>query len=130
MLKIITVKDEQAEETRNKLKENDGYCPCALTKTEETKCMCKEFREQKEPGKCHCGLYEKVEENNLNITTLSHLKKIVNSLEKTMKENNAEDIEISFEFLVGSCFPSCLKNIQNELKNQYTLGYMQGRSDK
>ncbi len=39
---------------------NDGYCPCAVHKTFDTKCMCKEFREQKEPGLCHCGRYEKV----------------------------------------------------------------------
>jgi len=45
---------------RAKLKENDGYCPCRLNKTEDTKCMCKEFREQNEPGFCHCELYEKV----------------------------------------------------------------------
>lgn len=41
---------------------NDGYCPCMVEKTPDTKCMCKEFREQKEPGPCHCGRYEKYEE--------------------------------------------------------------------
>ena len=38
---------------------NDGYCPCAVLKTPDTKCICKEFREQKTPGLCHCGRYEK-----------------------------------------------------------------------
>ena len=42
-----------------RLKENNGYCPCALEKNEDTKCMCKEFRESKE-GYCHCGLYLKI----------------------------------------------------------------------
>lgn len=42
--------------------ENDGYCPCMVEKTPDTKCMCKDFREQKEPGPCHCGRYEKYEE--------------------------------------------------------------------
>lgn len=37
--------------------------------------------------------------------------------------------EISFEFLVGSCFPNALKNIQEEMRRQYTLGYSQGRKD-
>lgn len=46
---------------RQKLKENDGYCPCRLHKTEETKCICKEFLEQSE-GECHCGLYIKVKD--------------------------------------------------------------------
>lgn len=42
--------------------ENDGYCPCMVEKTPDTKCMCKDFRDQKEPGPCHCGRYEKYEE--------------------------------------------------------------------
>jgi ferredoxin-thioredoxin reductase catalytic subunit len=45
-------------EIKEKLKENDGYCPCSLVKTPDTKCMCKEFRLQ-ESGMCHCGLYIK-----------------------------------------------------------------------
>lgn len=49
------------QEIREKLKENDNYCPCRIEKTPDTKCMCKEFREQS-IGECHCGLYVKVEE--------------------------------------------------------------------
>lgn len=49
---------EFVKEFREKLKANDGYCPCRVVKTPETKCMCKEFKEQKE-GECHCGLYIK-----------------------------------------------------------------------
>lgn len=51
---------EYAGQIRAKLKENDGYCPCRLEKNPDTKCMCKEFREQIERGElgeCHCGLY-------------------------------------------------------------------------
>lgn len=40
---------------------NDGYCPCAIEKTPDTKCMCKDFREQEKPGPCYCGRFEKVE---------------------------------------------------------------------
>ena len=39
----------------------DPHCPCRLTKTRDTLCPCKEFREQTEAGECHCGLYYKVE---------------------------------------------------------------------
>ena len=42
--------------------ENDGYCPCAIDRTPDTECMCKDFREQDKPGTCLCGLYEKVED--------------------------------------------------------------------
>lgn len=43
-----------------KLKENEGFCPCSLIKNEDTKCMCKQFREQDTEGECHCGLFIKV----------------------------------------------------------------------
>ena len=39
---------------------NDGYCPCATTKSHYTKCMCDAFRNQLIVGQCHCGRYEKV----------------------------------------------------------------------
>ena len=55
-MKIITINHAIAEDVAA----NDGYCPCAVFKNPDTKCMCKEFREQKTPGPCHCGRYEKV----------------------------------------------------------------------
>ena len=51
---------ELVKEIREKLKENDGYCPCKIVKTKDTKCICKEFIEQG-LGPCHCGLYIKEE---------------------------------------------------------------------
>jgi hypothetical protein len=58
-MKIKVTEDKAwAEEVRAALKVNDGFCPCSIERTEDTKCICKEFREQ-ESGKCHCGLYEK-----------------------------------------------------------------------
>ena len=45
------------------LKARGGYCPCRVQKTEEYKCMCKEFKDQiNDPnfeGFCHCKLYYK-----------------------------------------------------------------------
>lgn len=58
MIKINPDKELVAE-IRDALKLNDNYCPCRKEKTSDTKCMCKEFREQKE-GMCHCGLYIKI----------------------------------------------------------------------
>lgn len=58
---------ELVEKIRQRIKDNDGYCPCALIKNEDTKCMCKEFRELIKEGSCHCGLYYKIkmeEEHN------------------------------------------------------------------
>lgn len=51
---------EYVAAVRAKLTENDGYCPCRIEKTPDTKCMCKEFRDmidRGEEGTCHCGLY-------------------------------------------------------------------------
>ena len=48
---------------REGLKKKNGYCQCRLEVSEDTKCMCKEFREQiADPefeGYCHCFLYYK-----------------------------------------------------------------------
>lgn len=63
-MKII--KNQNKAEAQNiiqKIKDNEGYCPCRLEKTEDTKCICKNFREQNFEGWCHCGLYYKVFEN-------------------------------------------------------------------
>lgn len=57
-LKIIEINPS----FRSLVEANDGYCPCMIEKSPDTKCMCKDFREQTEPGKCHCGRFEKVEE--------------------------------------------------------------------
>ena len=58
MMVRLSEDKELVKEIRIKLKKNDGYCPCKINKTDDTKCMCKEFREQ-ESGECHCGLYVK-----------------------------------------------------------------------
>lgn len=49
---------DYVHEIRKKIKANNGYCPCQLVKTPDTKCPCKAFREQ-EYGMCDCGLYIK-----------------------------------------------------------------------
>lgn len=64
MLKII--KNPHTDIYENviaEVKANDGYCPCRLERTLETKCPCKEFREQTTEGECHCGAYVKIEVN-------------------------------------------------------------------
>ena len=59
-LKVVVNPDREfVEEMRKRLVETEGYCPCAFEKNDNTKCMCKEFREQDTEGYCHCGLYLK-----------------------------------------------------------------------
>lgn len=58
---------------------------------------------------------------------LSDLEKLV---AKVKQVTGQEDIEISFEFIIASLFPTSWQNIQNDLNRQYTKGYIQGRVDK
>lgn len=64
-MKVITNPDKEfARDIKKQLKANNGYCPCALEKNKDTKCICKEFRDMiknGEEGSCHCGLYMNVD---------------------------------------------------------------------
>lgn len=53
---------EHVNKILQQIKTNGGYCPCALTQNEDTKCMCKQFREM-DAGMCHCGLFIKGEDD-------------------------------------------------------------------
>ena len=61
----VRLKDNKELVTKIKegLEKKGGYCPCRLEKTEDNKCICREFREQMaDPdfeGYCHCMLYYK-----------------------------------------------------------------------
>ena len=54
---------EIVETVKSGLRKKGGYCPCRFEKTEDNKCICREFREQiADPefeGSCHCMLYYK-----------------------------------------------------------------------
>lgn len=50
-----------------------------------------------------------------------------NKIVKAIRKNNMK--EVSFEFLVGSCFPKALENIKEEMRHQYTLGYVEGQKE-
>lgn len=55
------------------------------------------------------------------------LKKIIAQL----KKNNFKDSDlVSFEYIVGSCFPNIYENIKTEIRTAYTKGYIEGLSSK
>lgn len=63
MLKIIPNPDkEKFDKITDALIQTGNYCPCMVFQNEDTKCMCKAFREQTVPGPCHCGRFIKVEQ--------------------------------------------------------------------
>ena len=52
--------EEDYNEITEAVKLNDNYCPCLSYKNEDTKCMCKDFRDNKDTDFCHCGRFYKV----------------------------------------------------------------------
>ena len=65
-------------------------------------------------------------ENRITVS-FGKLKKIMESLEKTHMKN---DDLVSFEYIVGSCFPNVFENIKTEIRTAYTQGYMDGINAK
>lgn len=58
---------------------------------------------------------------------MDDLKIDVTFLEEMVKRLKKDKVkEVNFEFLIGSCFPKALKNIKEELRRQYTMGYTDG----
>jgi hypothetical protein len=39
------------------------------------------------------------------------------------------DVDLTFEYLVGSFFPNIVENINTRMNHQYTAGYLQGLTD-
>ena len=61
MLKVILNDNKEiVKKIQKGLKNTGGYCPCSFIQNENTKCICKEFREQNFEGLCHCQLYKKI----------------------------------------------------------------------
>ncbi len=63
-MQVVLNKDEDlVKAVKEGLEKTGGYCPCRIERTEENKCICKEFRDQiNDPdfeGYCHCMLYYK-----------------------------------------------------------------------
>lgn len=63
-MKVSLNQNEEIVKTvKEGLERTGGYCPCRIERSEENKCMCKEFRDQIKDdnfeGYCHCMLYYK-----------------------------------------------------------------------
>ena len=57
---------------------------------------------------------------------LSDIEKLI---ERIKKNTEQENVEVGFEFIIASLFPTSWNNIQTALSHQYTQGYIQGRKD-
>lgn len=61
---------------------------------------------------------------NKIVTRLGQVRKMVNRLKL-----HSDDTEITFEFMLSFLFPSVWNSIQEEIKRQHTLGFIEGKKD-
>lgn len=63
MIKVVKNPDSEfAAQVKKDIKKNGGFCVSTFFRDEFSMCPCKEFRDQKDPGMCRCGLYMKIED--------------------------------------------------------------------
>ena len=63
---------------------------------------------------------------------LARVKAAIAQIEEHYKDYSKEEInniDITFEYLVGSFFPTILENINKEVSRQHAIGYAEGLQD-
>ena len=67
-------------------------------------------------------------DKQLDTVKLSRIKAAIASIEKHFEESpeRIEDIEVSFEYMIGSFFPKIWDKIQSTLREEHTKGYIEG----
>ena len=65
---------------------------------------------------------------DLDTVKLSRIKAAVASIEKHFEGEppRIEDIEVSFEYIIGSFFPTVWEKIQKTLSEEHTKGFIDG----
>lgn len=59
---------------------------------------------------------------------LTSVKAAIKQIEEHYQDcpERLEDVEVTFEYLVGSFFPKIIDNINKRMNDTYTQGYIQG----
>ena len=67
-------------------------------------------------------------DKNLDIVKLKTLKDAIKSIERDFAGQpiNIDEVEITFEYLVGSFFPKVMNNINEYIKQEKTNSYIEG----
>jgi hypothetical protein len=62
---------------------------------------------------------------------LSRVKAAIKQIEDYYQDcpERLEDVDVTFEYLVGSFFPKIIDNINARMNDTYTAGYIQGLAD-
>ena len=63
---------------------------------------------------------------NLDTVKFTRLCEVLQKVEKEY-HGDISELELSFEFLIGTFYPHVLKNIQSALAREHTLGFIEGR---
>ena len=63
---------------------------------------------------------------NLDTVKFTRLCEVLQKVEKEY-QGDINELELSFEFLIGTFYPHVLKNIQSALAREHTLGFIEGR---
>ena len=66
---------------------------------------------------------------DIGTVPLSKIEAITAKLHRDLSDKSSEEIHLSFEFLVGSCFPDIITNIKESLSDAQRMGYIQGFQD-
>lgn len=63
--------------------------------------------------------------------SLTRVKAAIKQIEEHYQDcpERLEDVNITFEYLVGSFFPKIIDNINDRMNQLYTEGYIQGLKD-
>ena len=71
-------------------------------------------------------------EEGLSSVKLSKIENAIKSIKAHFKDEpeRIEDIEVSFEYIIGSFFPDVWNNIQQALKDEHTKGYIEGLNEQ
>ncbi len=62
----------------------------------------------------------------LDQVSLSKIEAAIGSIKKHYPDKNSDDINVTFEFLIGSFYPNILNNIKKALTESYINGYNEG----
>lgn len=69
--------------------------------------------------------------DKIDTVKYSRYKKCLDSIERNFKgtPRKIEDIDISFEYVIGSLFPKSYQNIKDLLTERYIEGYNEGKKE-
>lgn len=71
------------------------------------------------------------EPNSYGKVKYGQVKAALNQIAEHYQDNpeRLDDVDITFEYLVGSFFPTIIKNIETAMNQQYINGYIDGQKD-